>query len=478
MRRWMRRIGLGMAAGAASIVVFLATALAPVDRREARELPCYGEGLSSVTRAVGAVSSKAAAPLLRVGAARANFTPTTGAAVDHPARGEFVALPLAGYGNRQGRPAQGVADPLWAKAVAFASAAQTGVVVAADALIIPRDVAEDAARRVRERCGLPREALYFGATHTHCGPGGWGEGRVAEAFAGGFRPGVRVWMAQQLAEAACAALSDLQPAELATASFSATNWVRNRLVGERGRIDPRFSLISVTRTGAPPVVVGAYAAHATVLSGSEMQFSGDYPGVWQRDVERLTGGTAIFLAGAVGSHAPRAPGGGREGAQAMGQALAARTIDAIGQARPVAMAALALVSADIPLPPLQPRLSEDWKIRPWLARRLLPVGERTWVQALRVGDAVWVSTPCDFSGELALDLAARGRDRGVETVVTSFNGDYVGYVVPAAYYSLNTYETRTMAFFGPQLPGYLSAVMEALVEGVTPGALAEASQQP
>jgi hypothetical protein len=37
---------------------------------------------------------------------------------------------------------------------------------------------------------------------------------------------------------------------------------------------------------------------------------------------------------------------------------------------------------------------------------------------------------------------------------TSFNGDYIGYVIPLKYYHLNGYEPRTMSFFGPNVPDF------------------------
>jgi hypothetical protein len=52
----------------------------------------------------------------------------------------------------------------------------------------------------------------------------------------------------------------------------------------------------------------------------------------------------------------------------------------------------------------------------------------------------------------------------VTTTVTSFNGDYVGYVVPTKYYGMNTYETQVMAFFGPQLPDYFDTLLKGLVK--------------
>jgi hypothetical protein len=75
---------------------------------------------------------------------------------------------------------------------------------------------------------------------------------------------------------------------------------------------------------------------------------------------------------------------------------------------------------------------------------------------------VWLSTPCDFSGELALALKDTLRARGFDAVVTSFNGDYVGYVIPPRYYHLGGYEPRLMSFYGPYLPDYFTELLRDL----------------
>jgi hypothetical protein len=74
------------------------------------------------------------------------------------------------------------------------------------------------------------------------------------------------------------------------------------------------------------------------------------------------------------------------------------------------------------------------------------------VQGFRIENQIWLSTPCDFSGELALDIAGELRQQRLDTVITSFNGDYIGYVIPLKYYHLDGYEPRTMSFFGPNVP--------------------------
>jgi hypothetical protein len=54
------------------------------------------------------------------------------------------------------------------------------------------------------------------------------------------------------------------------------------------------------------------------------------------------------------------------------------------------------------------------------------------------------------------------RVRGFAGIVTSFNGDYVGYVIPSRYYHLNGYEPRIMSFYGPYVPDYLDELARTI----------------
>lgn len=458
-RRW--RITSRIAVGLSLVFgALLLGALAPVDRRsldESNLLPALHEAHSP-----GSIDG-AAPSTLRAGFGRARLTPIVGTSVDNPDNGEFRALPLAGFGARQGRPAEGTNDNLWVKAIAFAAAGRTGVVVTADALIIPREVADITMSRLAQARRLERAQIFFSATHTHCGPGGWGEGPVGEAFAGPFRAGIRDWMAQQLAVAVETALDDLSPAALGTGSFAAPDFIRNRLSGGSGVVDPEFALLAVRQMDGDMAVLGSYGAHATVLGASFMQFSGDYPGAWQRGVEEATGGLALFAAGAVGSQAPRAPAGGISGATLMGGALAAETQKAMAGIHLTNVVRFQVAGLTVRLPPLQVRLTEGLRLRPWLARRFLPVGDSVHLQGFRFNDSIWLSTPCDFSGELALELKDEFRSRSLAVHVTSFNGDYVGYVLPSRYFNLKGYETRTMSFYGPHLSDHFMTGLRRIV---------------
>ena len=67
-----------------------------------------------------------------------------------------------------------------------------------------------------------------------------------------------------------------------------------------------------------------------------------------------------------------------------------------------------------------------------------------------------------FRSELALGVKDFLRSRGADAVVTSFNGGYVGYVLPRRYDHHDSYESRRMSFFGPQMGELLEETLRAL----------------
>ena len=398
---------------------------------------------------------------LEVGFGLSRLTPVIQAQATDATNGRFQSIPLAGYGNRHGKPAQGVHEDVFVKAVAFRVKKTMGVMVSADALIIPREVAQMASEKLKNDLG--RDQIYFGATHTHASLGGWGEGFVAEQFAGPYQPAVRTWFAGCLVDAVKKALSDLKPSTAGHGKVAVPQHVRNRLIGNLGRVDPDFSFLYLKQLDGQSAIIGSYSAHATVLSSSVMDFSGDYPGAWQRAMEKLTGGMAMFFAGGVGSHSPVAVGKGYEGADNIGRNLADAVMRLLPQVTMTNAVVMGMTGLDLKMPELHLRITDGTRLRPWVSRKLLPVGDHSFIQVLRIDQSSWVSTPCDFSGELALDIKECSRSRGFETVVTSFNGDYIGYIIPQRYYHLDGYEPRLMSFFGPNMPEYITEMIREML---------------
>ena len=459
----MKVVGAGIGALLGALLFILAPVEAPVPWTAEPVRASVQQSLKTRQQELRIATGR-----LQAGWARRRLTPILGTPLDDGASGRFRALPLAGFGARQGKPARGVRQELWTKALAMQVGEQRVVLIASDLLIVPREVAEGVVSNLTVRPGLRRDQVYFTATHTHGSLGGWGEGLVAEQFGGTFVPEVRTWMVGQLTDVAREALGSVGPAAVGFDAFAAPEGIRNRLVGESGSVDPGFAYLRVRREDGQEALWGSYGAHATVLGSGEMQFHGDYPGVWQEVVEAETGGMALFAAGAVGSHGPRTTQPGWEGAQALGRSLARQVLDRRTGCALQSQVALGSVAVSFRLPPLRVRLGEHIQLRPWAARRVLPVADETTLQGIRIGSWIWLSTPCDFSGELALELKTQARTRGVHCAVTSFNGDYVGYVIPTRYQSLNSYESRTMCFYGPTLTEGFMETLGGILEVLQP----------
>ena len=396
------------------------------------------------------------AKTLFVGTGKASIIPQITGTSRQVERGILPGLPLGGYGARKGAPATGTLDPLYVKAVWLKSGDLEGAIVAMDMLTPPFEMIDAFREEVSQRLQVPPGHVYFGATHSHGGPGGWAQGLVGEAFAGSYEPGFNVWLKERVFESLESARKSLLPASIAFGETAMPDWVHNRLVHEHGIEDPMLQSLFIQPESAPLITIGSFSAHATVMGAASMKFCGDYPGHWAQAVESGTSGFALFLAGGVGSHSPSVKSKGHEAAEEMGQALAQQTLQQWKTARFERQARCSMLEWDIFLPEPHVRLGGNIRLRPWLSEMILPVEPSVPISGLRLGNVLLIGTPCDFSGELAIGLREHFQVHGVQSMITSFNGDYIGYVVPQKYYYLNEYESKIMSFYGPSTAPYLT----------------------
>ena len=141
-----------------------------------------------------------------------------------------------------------------------------------------------------------------------------------------------------------------------------------------------------------------------------------------------------------------------------------------GPGRAEALLAGAILEVD--LPPYQYRLSRSLRLSPIITSY---VHERkSYVQAVQINEVALLGQPADYSIELALRLQGDVSD-GIRKlggrllpVVTSFNGDYIGYLIPHDRYIEDDYESRDMNFFGPWSGEYFTDLSARLLKAITP----------
>jgi hypothetical protein len=429
------------------IVVILIWALQKVDYTPYWETDYYATTRARLDSLSGNLTPQRGK--VYAGFSRMSITPRLHATSDDPGKGAFKAVPLAGFGDREGRPAEGIHDSLFIKAVALRVGIDTLVLLASDILIVPAEVSEGVTQQLAATRRMRRDQLLFSATHTHSSAGGWADKYVGKEFAGDYDTAVVQWLIQQYTRAVVTALADMRPAALGSGTFAAPAYVKNRLIGDKGFKNGQFAWLVIKQDEGRTAVLGSFAGHPTTLGGWNMLFSGDYPGYWQRSMEGQGYDLALFFAGPVGSHSVRSKGEKFEKPKYVGETLADSTLHHCRGAVLQDTLTLTALTLPVTLPQFHVRVTDHLRLRPSLVKKLFPPVGRVYLQTARLGNMIWITAPCDFSGELALGYQAAAEAEGLHAMVTSFNGSYIGYVIPGKYYHLNEYESRLMSWFGP-----------------------------
>ncbi|MFH1737682.1 MAG: neutral/alkaline non-lysosomal ceramidase N-terminal domain-containing protein [bacterium] len=386
-----------------------------------------------------------------------------------------IGTPLAGFGNRNGKPSTGVHDEIYVKALAVGDGTDTAVIVSSDMLIVPENVADIVRTRVSQQTALTPNEILFNASHNHSGPGAFGPGLASKMFNGPYDPKIVDFLSAAFAEAIIEACQSLEPAKIARGGVDTPQYIRNR-TRKDAPVDSKLSYLLVEQEDGDRCFMVSYSAHPTVLGGDNMQITGEYPGFLVRHITQRTGAEAMYLGGAVGSMTHRAPERDDpfERSRAMGDALAEKVLEAVGSA-PLFDNRVDVASIGIPiqLPPFQLRLSENWRVSKFLLP-ILGVDSDGWMHAVRIGDIALVGTPSDFCGEISVDLKSWAAKRSIDLWVLSFNGDYVGYISPDEYYYDKDeeggygYERGIMSWIGPSQEAFMVSLITHLVDALFP----------
>ena len=207
---------------------------------------------------------------LSVGFGRVDISPTE-------------SVPLRGYGYSSGRMSTNIQDPLYATCIAIRDGSGNTVLLFTLDLINSFTEVMNAARaRISEATGIAFDAIMVACTHTHSGPD---LAHLNEPSIPRYIESLKEWMTQ----AAVAALADVAPARLYTASTQTENltFVRRYLmsdgsyagpnfgnfnngyiVGHESEADSQLQLASFQREGKKDIVLANFQGHPHLAGGS------------------------------------------------------------------------------------------------------------------------------------------------------------------------------------------------------------------
>lgn len=404
---------------------------------------------------------------LLAGFSKVSITPKIVEGPEHPENGEFNKIKMSGFGG--GQFAKGAHDSIFAKAVALEANGETVVMVSADLLLMPESVVEKIVQLLKDKSTISRDQIHFGATHTHSSIGNCIPGYIGKSFGGEFQPMLIDWLAGQFSKVILQAIADKKPAQIGNGYIHATNLVRNRIIGETGRLNDKLSILSIKQDGGRHAAIGIFAAHATTIGTWNDEFNGDYPGYFQRGLESKGVDMAMFYAGTVGSHSNKGGKGEKfEKPKSIGVALADSAKVVLDRIQYKKSVELSSMSSEIEIPRLQMiRVADNLRLSTYVGEKLVPKRNSILLQGLKLNDFIWVAMPYEFSGEFAIDIKNALELKGYNSAFTSFNGQYLGYVVPQKYYYFDSYEPRLMGWYGPSMGDYLVELNYKLVNSLT-----------
>lgn len=444
------------------LIVLFFFATSTIDTTPYFETQYYTTTIENIEKAA-ANRTESKGPLL-AGFGRINITPKIINGTPDPSKGEFNNIKMAGYGS--GKIATGVHDSIFAKAIAIDVNNESIVLITADLVAIPEDLVIKITEILRGK--ISREQLYFGATHTHSSIGNCMPGYVGKSFGGEYDPEVVAWLGQKFSDLILRALADKQPAQFSSGYIKVPHLVRNRIIGESGRLNDKLDLLSFIQKGGKRATISSFSAHATVIGPDNEEYTGDYPGYFQRHLEKNGIDLAMFFAGTVGSHSNKGLGEKFEKARYIGETLADSAQIVLNKMEHSGNMDLRAISSEIQIPKLQfLYISDRLRLSPYLGSKLMPEMNPIHVQGLKLNNLIWLALPYELSGEYGLDLKNALELQGYNSVLSSFNGQYLGYIVPQKYYYYDTYEARLMGWYGPSMGDYLMELNYKLANELT-----------
>ncbi len=254
----------------------------------------------------------AADRLYDVGIGRIDITP------DYPIR-------LTGYLIRK-TESEGVAQHLWAKALAIAATpAEPFVLITVDNCGIPAAMREEVLRRLSNR-GVVSERFAIAFSHTHSGP--CVTGVLENIFAQDIPPNQKATidrytreLTDKLEQVGRTALGSLQPARLEWGIGQAGFAANRRTPG--GLVDHDLPILAVkSPTGVLRAILANYACHCTTLAGETNQLHGDWAGCAQQSIEANHPGATALIAIGCGAECNPEPRTGINYAEQHGKTIA------------------------------------------------------------------------------------------------------------------------------------------------------------
>lgn len=428
------------------LVIGLVT-LTTVDRSAIQDQDFYQETFERLDQSTFSTSQGEA---WLAGWSRVNMTPTE-------------PVELVGYAPRGNY--EFVQDSSYVKALTLSNGKTKIAWLNYELLIVHPSLAAQVQLAVKA-ANLPIDQVIFTATHTHSGMGGYMPGPMGEIAFGGYDQKIVDLMVSSSISALENAITALDTVSITYRKSDAGDLVANRFVKD-GPIDPFVRQLIFTKKSGKKATFLTYSAHATTLGTKFMGLSGDYPFYLTKNLEADGFDFAIYAAGTVGSHRPLRRGNTPDMVE-----LYAHQLDSTLNLRMTYFATVKnhrIRTGFLPISLREPhlRVSDNLRIRPWLFDYLLG-GTNAHLDITQIGNTLMIASSGELSGVFYEKWDQLAQSKGLNLIITTFNGGYMGYITPDELYDEHFHEVREMNWYGPGNGKYFDELITRVIEKTNP----------
>lgn len=376
-----------------------------------------------------------------------------------------LRVQLGGYGERAGRPAEGVHDTTYAKILTLHDSQNDKYLflVTMDICHIPWSIV----KRTVEKVNLPflnENNLVIMASHSHAGLEGMSldeRNILNNPHIGIFDPKMLEFVTEQLSKLIKESLKELYPVTFSSTVIEVPGFNRNRR-DEKLPTDTSLNIWRFDRDGSPWIIFVNFTAHETIMTPNEMLLSAGYPGIIQRVIEAFyPDSICMFSNGAEGDVAPAGYSGASqwEKMENYGVNLAKIAIDTIKNMTTNTITTFKHDYLWVKLPEkiLAPDFfkiaGDEYKVSEEVAKevanQLFP--SEAPMHIIRLNESAIVTFPGEPITAIGLSVKNKLKEKGIKVpIVTALTNDLIGYILTEEEYNKSGYEV-TASFYGPHL---------------------------
>ena len=372
---------------------------------------------------------------------------------------------LGGYGDRMSKPAEGVHDRIWAKAVVLQKGDTKYAIVTIDVLALPPNVKPQLVKMLAS-AEWSEDNIMLLASHSHTSfdmTALNNMNHINSPQIGIFQPEVLEHLLNTLTKAIKEANQNLQPVSIGTGKAIVEGMNRNRR-GEPA-VDKNLTVTRIDfKNGKPMALLVNWTAHPTFMSEDDMCFSGGWPGYLQRELQQWIGDdiTVMYYNGAEGDQSPigESVKSHYEKAELYGRAMAIKAYDIYKtiETKPNVKFNYSFNHIELPERKVHPSFMEtggkEYNLTPEVLNAILNVMSpaSTSIGAVRIGELLIVGVPGELAADLGLHVKDELMSNGIKyPTIGGLANEWISYILSSEQYNNGAGYESSVSFFGDGL---------------------------